>query len=61
MSTPWKIFFEHSRGGHDQVMDNDIKQKPSEPRPLNVNASEFVPTFKFNVDAKEFVPFYFCD
>lgn len=50
MSTPWKIFFEPSSTDHIQVV------KPSEPAPLNVNATEFVPSFKFNVDAKEFVP-----
>ena len=50
MSTPWRIFFEPSSRDHMQVI------KPSESAPLNVNASEFVPSFKFNVDAKEFVP-----
>ena len=50
MSTPWKIFFEPSSTDHIQVI------KPSESAPLNVNATEFVPSFKFNVDAKEFVP-----
>ena len=49
MSSPWKIFFEPS-SNHNQVIH------PSESPQLNVNASEFVPSFKFNVDAKEFVP-----
>ena len=51
MSTPWSIFFEHSNSVSDQV------ERPSQSAPLNVNASEFIPSFtKLNVDAKEFVP-----
>ena len=52
MSTPWKIFFEHPADDPVEVV------KQSESAPLNVNASEFVPSFKkLNVDAKEFIPF----
>lgn len=51
LSSPWKIFFEHSARGHNQL------EKPNEPSQLNINASEFIPSFhKLNVDAKEFVP-----
>ena len=55
MSSPWKIFFEQSK------KDNDTSVEPSDSTPLNVNATEFTPSFKFNVDAKEFVPIHFCD
>lgn len=55
MSTPWRIFFEQSKKDKDETV------KPSDPTPLNINATEFTPTFKFNVDAKEFVPVYFCE
>ena len=56
MSSPWKIFFEQSK------KDSNLSVEPSDSTPLNVNATEFTPSFKFNVDAKEFVPVdYFCD
>ena len=55
MSTPWRIFFEQSKNDKDESM------KTNDSTPLNVNATEFTPTFKFNVDAKEFVPVYFCE
>lgn len=55
MSTPWRIFFEQSKTEKDESM------KPNDLTPLNVNATEFTPTFKFNVDAKEFVPVYYCE
>ena len=55
MSTPWRIFFEQSKNDKDESM------KTNDSTPLNVNATEFTPTFKFNVDAKEFVPVHFCE
>ena len=55
MSTPWRIFFEQSKRAKDESVS------PSDSTPLNINATEFTPTFKFNVDAKEFVPVYFCE
>ena len=55
MSSPWRIFFEQSKKDKDETV------KPSDSTPLNINATEFTPTFKFNVDAKEFVPVYFCE
>ena len=54
MSSPWRIFFEQSK------KDKDETAKPSDSTPLNINAIEFTPTFKFNVGAEEFVPVYFC-
>lgn len=50
LSTPWRIFFDKSQH-HNQGMIH------GESAALNVNASEFVPSFKLNVDAKEFIPF----
>ena len=53
MSTPWRIFFEQSK--------KDKNESANDLTPLNINATEFTPTFKFNVDAKEFVPVNFHD
>ena len=56
LSSPWKIFFEQST-----EKDKEEQVKTSESKPLNVNASEFTPSFKLNVEAEEFVPVYSCD